>query len=78
MFPQHATDIISLVFGTIFAGFTVVWLLVVTDLIAWDDARVAGPVTLIAAGAVGLIAALRPLRESDDDPTASADPSLGP
>ncbi len=78
MFPQHATDIISLVFGTIFAGFTVVWLLVVTDLIAWDDARVAGPVTLIAAGAVGLVAALRPLRESDDDPTASADPSLVP
>jgi len=76
--PQHATDIVSLVFGTIFAGFTVVWLLVVTDLIGWDDARVAGPVTLIAAGAVGLVAALRPHRENDDDPNASADPSLGP
>ena len=29
MFPRHATDVISLVFGTIFAGFTVVWLFTV-------------------------------------------------
>jgi len=71
MFPQHATDIISLVFGTIFAGFTVIWLLVVTDVVAWDGARVAGPVILIAAGAVGLVAALRPRR--DDDEAAAAD-----
>ncbi len=65
MFPRHATDIVSLVFATIFAGFTAVWLLVVTDVIAQEDAPVAGPITLILAGAVGLIAAFRPDRERE-------------
>lgn len=73
MFPRHATDIISLVFGTIFAGFAIVWLFVVTDLIPWDDARVAGPVILIVAGAVGLVAALRPHRGSSDAAPDDAD-----
>lgn len=70
MFPRHATDVISLVFGTIFAGFTVIWLLVVTDVITGGDARVAGPVTLIAAGAVGLLAALRPNRDHVGSPAS--------
>ncbi len=65
MFPRHATDIVSLVFATIFAGFTTVWLLVVTDVIAQEDAPVAGPITLILAGAVGLIAAFRPDRRRE-------------
>ncbi len=73
MFPQHATDIVSLVFGTIFAGFAIVWLFVVTDLIPWDDARVAGPVILIVAGTVGLVAALRPSRDSGDRAPDDAD-----
>ncbi|MBA3233725.1 MAG: hypothetical protein H0T17_07230 [Propionibacteriales bacterium] len=60
MFPRHATDVISLVFGTLFAGLTVVWLLVVGDVIHFHEARIAGPVILIVAGAVGLLAALRP------------------
>jgi drug/metabolite transporter superfamily protein YnfA len=58
VFPRHATDVISLVFGTIFAGFTVVWLLTVNGVIEEDQAWVGGPITLIAAGLVGLAAAL--------------------
>ena len=53
MFPRHATDVISLVFGTIFAGFTVVWLFTVNGVIEEDQAWVGGPITLIAAGLVG-------------------------
>lgn len=65
MFPRHATDVISLVFGAIFAGFTVVWLLTATGVIGLDDARLAGPVALITAGAIGLVVALRPRKRSD-------------
>ncbi len=60
MFPRHATDVISLVFGTIFVGLTVVWLLTVTDVLDYQHAWIGGPITLVAAGAVGLIAALVP------------------
>lgn len=74
MFPRHATDIVSLVFGTIFAGFAIVWLFVVTDLVRWDDARVAGPVILIVAGTVGLLAALRPRRDGSGRAPDDADP----
>ena len=59
MSQRHATDVISLVFGVIFAGFTVVWLLQVTDAIDAGQAWVVGPVVLMAAGP-GLVAALRP------------------
>lgn len=57
---RHATDVVSLVFGVIFTGFTLVWLLNVTDLIDFEQAWLAGPVILVAAGAVGLLTALRP------------------
>jgi hypothetical protein len=66
MFQRHATDVISLVFGVIFAGFTVVWVLQLTDAIDPEQAWVVGPVVLIAAGAAGLVAALRPRSGSDD------------
>ena len=56
---QHATDVVSLVFGTVFAGFALVWLLIVTDLIDFDEAWLIGPVILIAAGLLGLYTALR-------------------
>ena len=50
MSQRHATDVISLVFGVIFAGFTVVWLLQVTDAIDAGQAWVVGPVVLMARG----------------------------
>lgn len=66
MFPRHATDVISLVFGAIFAGFTVVWLLTIVGAIGLDDARLAGPVALITAGVIGLVVALRPRKRADE------------
>ena len=56
---QHATDVVSLVSGTVFAGFALVWLLNVTDLIDFDEVWLIGPVILIVAGLLGLVTALR-------------------
>lgn len=58
--PRHATDSVSLVFGTIFAGCTVVWVLSLTGAVAVPDLWLAGPIILIVAGVFGLLAALRP------------------
>ena len=55
----------SLVFGTIFAGFTVLWLLYVAGRVDSHDSWWAGPV-LVVAGAAGLVAALRPGRDLDE------------
>ncbi|MEP6666398.1 MAG: hypothetical protein ABJA81_08130 [Nocardioidaceae bacterium] len=60
MFPRHATDVISLVFGIILTGLTVVWLLTVNDVIDYQQAWIGGPITLVAAGVGGLVAALQP------------------
>ncbi len=62
MIPRHATDVISLVAGTIFAGFTVVWILTVSEAIDETQAWIGFPIIMIAAGALGLTAALRPQR----------------
>ena len=63
MSQRHATDVTSLVFGTIFAGFTIVWLLELGGWIDGGQAWIAGPLILIAAGVIGLVTALRPRRE---------------
>ena len=67
MLQRHAIDVVSLVFGIIFAGFTAVWVLAVTDVIDFDEAWLAGPAILIVAGIVGLAAALRPHKPRADD-----------
>ncbi|HEY7043179.1 MAG TPA: hypothetical protein VH419_05875 [Nocardioidaceae bacterium] len=73
MIPRHATDIVSLVAGTIFAGCTIIWILAVTDTIDATQAWIGWPLTMIAAGVVGLVAALRPNRQPS--PTSeSSDP----
>ena len=59
MSQRHATDVISLVFGVIFAGFVALWALRGTDLISVSQLGLVGPAVLIAAGAVGLVVALR-------------------
>ncbi len=59
---RHATDVVSLVFGTVFAGVTLVWLLYLSNLIDFDEAGYAGPIVLIVAGVLGLVAGLRPQR----------------
>jgi hypothetical protein len=57
---RHAPDVVSLVFGTLFAGFTVIWLLSAADVIDYRQAWLAGPAILIVAGILGLVVALRP------------------
>jgi uncharacterized membrane protein len=66
VYQRHATDVISLIFGTIFAGFTIVWLLTLVDVIDQGEAWIIGPVVLMAAGTAGLIAALLPRRRTDE------------
>jgi hypothetical protein len=62
---RHATDVISLVFGVIFAGFAIVWALEASNTIEAHDVWVAGPAVLIGAGVLGLVATLRPRRTTD-------------
>ena len=74
MSQRHATDVVALVFGTMFAGFTAVWLFWLNGQVH-DNMWWVGPVVLIGAGAVGLVAALRPSRPEepgrlDSPPTA--------
>jgi uncharacterized membrane protein len=65
MSQRHATDVISLLFGLIFAGIVAVWALTGTDLVDIAQLGMVGPVILIAAGAVGLVVALRERGERD-------------
>ena len=75
MFPRHAPDIVSLVFGTIFATFSVVWLLHLTEVIDTGHAFLAVPAALVLAGAAGLVAALRPHRRRGHEDQPPARPS---
>jgi hypothetical protein len=59
MSQRHATDVVSLTFGIIFAGVVLVWALTGADVIDVGSIGLAGPAILIAAGTVGLVAALR-------------------
>lgn len=64
MQQRHATDVVSLVFGIIFAGFTLVWALEESDQVTDGHAWWAGPLVLIVAGAAGLLASLRSTRSA--------------
>jgi hypothetical protein len=75
MLRRHAPDVVSLVFGTLFAGFTVIWLLNATDVIDYQGAWLAGPAILIVAGVLGLVVALRPSESAP--PAAPWSPALG-
>ena len=70
MLRRHAPDVVSLVFGTLFAGFTVIWLLNAADVIDYKQAWLAGPAILIVAGVLGLLIALRPSRPAEPPPWA--------
>ena len=77
MLRRHAPDVVSLVFGTLFAGFTVIWLLNATDVIDYKEAWLAGPAILIVAGVLGLVVALRPGRPSEPEAVPWATPATG-
>jgi hypothetical protein len=76
MLRRHAPDVVSLVFGTLFAGFAVIWLLNATDVIDSESAWLAGPAILIVAGILGLVVALRP-SESSPTPVPRAGEAVG-
>lgn len=67
MTGRHPLDLTSLVFGSIFAGFALVWLLRAIDVIELDQLWLAAPVILIAAGALGLVLATRSDRDPESD-----------
>ena len=74
MTHRHATDVVSLVFGVMFAGFVLTWALHMNDVIDFDQVWLAGPAILIVAGALGLFAALRPSL-ADGRPSDPVEPS---
>lgn len=62
MLHRHATDVVALVSGTIFAGLAIVWILMLTETIDIEQAWIGGPVILIIAGILGLLVTLTPNR----------------
>ncbi len=63
---RHAVDVVSLVFGVLFGGFTILWVLHVTHVLHHADAWFAGPIVFVAAGAAGLVLSLRSDRTAVD------------
>jgi hypothetical protein len=59
---RHPVNITHLVMGVAFAGFLVVWALVVGDVVDGEDDRWLWPIPWLLAGAVGLAATLAPSR----------------
>jgi hypothetical protein len=77
MLHRHATDVVALVSGTIFAGLTAVWLLIITEAVDVEQAWIGGPVILIIAGVLGLLVTLTPSRSEPAPalPTWNDEPS---
>ncbi len=55
---DRSIKIPHLVFGLLFLGIAAAWALVVSDVASTGELGVLGPVVLIAAGVVGLVASL--------------------
>ncbi len=53
---RHDTDVTSLVFGLLFVGLAGLWVLVDTEVLAAPDVSVLGPLLLVVAGVIGLVA----------------------
>ena len=63
----HETDVTSLVFGLVFVGIALVWLLVQTGVLTTAVLPLVMPLMLVVVGVVGVIAALaRRHPESED------------
>jgi len=75
---RHATDLVALIAGTVFAGFTAVWVLTESDVLDIKEAWLAGPGILILAGIVGLAVALTPSRERPPAYAAASTATTGP
>jgi hypothetical protein len=70
---RHEADAVSLVFGLIFVGLAAGWALARANLVAIGDLQFAGPILLIAAGAIGLVVSLRRGRRTADRQTPGED-----
>lgn len=75
----HPVNIVHLVAGVAFAGLTLVWALVVGDVVTGEDVRFLLPVPWVLAGAaglVGLVASDRRRRRRQHLPAAGVDRGL--
>jgi membrane protein implicated in regulation of membrane protease activity len=71
---RHDADAVSLVFALIFLGLAAGWSLTKANLVEIADLQLAGPILLVAAGAIGLVVSLRRgRRERTGEPGESAD-----
>jgi hypothetical protein len=62
---RHDADAVSLVFGLIFVGLALGWVLVRASVVDVGDLQFAGPILLVLAGAVGLVVSLRRGRRTE-------------
>lgn len=56
--PFHPVNVGHLVMGVAFLGLTVVWALIASDTVEYDEARWLLPLPWLAAGAAGLVVSL--------------------
>ncbi|HSK56794.1 MAG TPA: hypothetical protein VK908_16190 [Jiangellales bacterium] len=68
---RHETDVVSLVFGLVFLGVSVMWPLVHYEVLGLPGLEVAAPVLLVSAGLAGLLASFSRSRRGSD--TAAED-----
>jgi hypothetical protein len=59
---RHEVDVVSLVFGLLFVGVSLMWPLVQFDVLGLPGLEVAAPVLLVSVGLAGLMASLGRLR----------------
>jgi len=59
---RHDVDVLSLVFGLLFVGVSLMWPLVHYDVLGLPGLEVAAPVLLVSVGLAGLMASLGRLR----------------
>jgi hypothetical protein len=63
---RHETDVVSLVFGLVFLGVSVMWPLVHYEVLGLPGLEVAAPVLLVSAGLAGLLASFSRSRRGSD------------
>jgi hypothetical protein len=59
---RHDVDVLSLVFGLLFVGVSLMWPLVHFDVLGLPGLEVAAPVLLVSVGLAGLMASVGRLR----------------
>jgi hypothetical protein len=60
---RHEIDVVSLVFGLLFVGVSVMWPLVHFDILGLPGLELAAPILLVSVGLAGLMASFSRLRK---------------